>query len=205
MTTKERIYTYFARNQYLHVLFIFDPVGGFCDELEHEEWDENFVYHEFDGHSWFSLKYHLEHDWFDKKVVLLFRMLEPQNSASLLQFPVADLLEANAVYREDDYAEFIEQYGLPKTLEIQKFVSKHVADFRLKKFHDVLLPYFNRNDFTEDNDPYGEHDFGSFDYKGNKIFFKIDYYDLNYEFMSKNPANPDITNRVLSIMLAEEY
>lgn len=36
-------------------------------------------------------------------------------------------------------------------------------------------------------------------------FFKIDYYDLNYEFMSKNPANPDITNRVLSIMLAEEY
>lgn len=151
MTTKERIYTYFARNQYLHVLFIFDPVGGFCDELEHEEWDENFVYHEFDGHSWFSLKYHLEHDWFDKKVVLLFRMLEPQNSASLLQFPVADLLEANAVYREDDYAEFIEQYGLPKTLEIQKFVSKHVADFRLKKFHDVLLPYFNRNDFTEDN------------------------------------------------------
>ena len=151
MTTKERIYTYFARNQYLHVLFIFDPVGGFCDELEHEEWDENFVYHEFDGHSWFSLKYHLEHDWFDKKVVLLFRMLEPQNSASLLQFPVADLLEANAGYREDDYAEFIEQYGLPKTLEIQKFVSKHVADFRLKKFHDVLLPYFNRNDFTEDN------------------------------------------------------
>ena len=63
----------------------------------------------------------------------------------------------------------------------------------------------NFYNFTPDNDPYGEHDFGSFDYKGNKIFFKIDYYDLNYEFMSKNPANPDITNRVLTIMLAEEY
>ncbi len=70
---------------------------------------------------------------------------------------------------------------------------------------NILSKVRNFNDFTEDNDPYGEHDFGSFDYKGNKIFFKIDYYDLNYEFMSKNPANPDITNRVLSIMLAEEY
>ena len=70
---------------------------------------------------------------------------------------------------------------------------------------NILSKVRNFNDFTEDNDPYGEHDFGSFDYKGNKIFFKIDYYDLNYEFMSKNPAIPDITNRVLSIMLAEEY
>lgn len=70
---------------------------------------------------------------------------------------------------------------------------------------NILSKVRNFNDFTEDNDHYGEHDFGSFDYKGNKIFFKIDYYDLNYEFMSKNPANPDITNRVLSIMLAEEY
>lgn len=70
---------------------------------------------------------------------------------------------------------------------------------------NILSKVRNFNDFTEDNDPYGEHDFGSFDYKGNKIFFKIDYYDLNYEFMSKNPANPDITNRVLSIMLTEEY
>ena len=33
----------------------------------------------------------------------------------------------------------------------------------------------NFNDFNEDNDPYGEHDFFSIDYKGNKIFFKIDF------------------------------
>ena len=63
----------------------------------------------------------------------------------------------------------------------------------------------NFDNFNENNDPYGEHDFGSFDYKGNKIFFKIDYYDLNNQYMSENPANPDITNRVLTIMLAEEY
>ena len=63
----------------------------------------------------------------------------------------------------------------------------------------------NFDNFTPDNNPYAENDFGSFDYKGNKIFFKIDYYDLNYEFMSENPANPDITNRVLTILLSCEY
>ena len=63
----------------------------------------------------------------------------------------------------------------------------------------------NFNDFTEDNDPYKEHDFGSFDYKCEKILWKIDYYDLNHKYMSKDPSNPDITNRVLTIMTVYEY
>lgn len=61
------------------------------------------------------------------------------------------------------------------------------------------------NNFTKDNDPYGEHDFGSFDYKGQKIFWKIDYYDKDYQYLSENPANLDVTNRVLTVMLADEY
>ena len=63
----------------------------------------------------------------------------------------------------------------------------------------------NFDNFTPDNNPYSENDFGTFDYKGNKIFWKIDYYDLNYEFMSENPADPNITRRILTIMLADEY
>ena len=70
---------------------------------------------------------------------------------------------------------------------------------------NIISMVQNFNDFIPDNDPYGEHDFFSIDYKGNKIFAKIDYYDLNNQYMSENPANPDITNRVLTIMLAEEY
>ena len=31
--------------------------------------------------------------------------------------------------------------------------------------------------FTRDNDPWNEHDFGSFEIAGQKLFFKIDYYD----------------------------
>lgn len=70
---------------------------------------------------------------------------------------------------------------------------------------NIISMVQNFNDFTHSNDVYGEHDFLSIDYKGNKIFAKIDYYDLNYEFMSENPANPDITNRVLTILLSCEY
>ena len=70
---------------------------------------------------------------------------------------------------------------------------------------NILQLVQNFTDFTPDNDPYGEHDFGSFDYKGNKIFWKIDYYDKNYQYLSDDPSNPDITNRVMTVMLASEY
>lgn len=64
----------------------------------------------------------------------------------------------------------------------------------------------NFDNFNEDNDPYKEHDFGSFDYKGNKIFWKIDYYDrFNTHFASENPADISKTLRILIILLAEEY
>ncbi len=59
--------------------------------------------------------------------------------------------------------------------------------------------------FTEDNDPYGEHDFGAFVHNARKIFWKIDYYALDLKMGSENPADPSQTIRVLTIMLAEEY
>ena len=61
------------------------------------------------------------------------------------------------------------------------------------------------NNFTSANDPYNEHDFGSFHHKGEQIYWKIDYYDTEYLFYSINPANEECTNRVLTIMLADEY
>lgn len=77
------------------------------------------------------------------------------------------------------------------------------------KRRDELAEILNKvrcfDDFTTANDPYNEHDFGSFDYKGEKIYWKIDYYDKNFRFYSEDPSNPDITNRVMTIILAEEY
>ena len=62
------------------------------------------------------------------------------------------------------------------------------------------------DDFTEDNDPYGEHDFGAFDYEGvGKVFWKIDYYAPDMQHGSEDPTEPAKTVRVLTIMFASEY
>ena len=61
------------------------------------------------------------------------------------------------------------------------------------------------NNFTTANDPYEEHDFGSFDYKGQKIMFKIDYYDKSLRYLSNDPADDNQTVRVMTIMTAAEY
>ena len=61
------------------------------------------------------------------------------------------------------------------------------------------------SEFTTENDPHGEHDFGSFTLAGRKFFWKIDYYDANMEFGSENPGDTTKTTRVLTIMLASEY
>src|ERR1700726_4154798 len=61
------------------------------------------------------------------------------------------------------------------------------------------------DDFCHANDPYEEHDFGAFDADGHRIFFKIDYYDEKLTYHSPDPADPSVTKRVITIMLAEEY
>ena len=68
---------------------------------------------------------------------------------------------------------------------------------------DIFVAVQDFSKFTEDNDPYGEHDFGSLVVAGEKVFWKIDYYDEN---LSKwcDPLSPDC-NRVLTIMRADEY
>lgn len=59
--------------------------------------------------------------------------------------------------------------------------------------------------FDRDNDPHGEHDFGALTVAGQRIFFKIDYYDLDLQAHSSDAADPAVTHRVLTIMLASEY
>ncbi len=61
------------------------------------------------------------------------------------------------------------------------------------------------DDFYHANDPYEEHDFGSFEVDGHTIFFKIDYYDRSLTMHSPDPADQSVTERVITIMLAEEY
>jgi len=60
-------------------------------------------------------------------------------------------------------------------------------------------------DFTPDNDPYHEHDFAAFDLDGVRLNWKIDCYDRALKWGSPDSANPEVTRRVLTILLAEEY
>ena len=59
--------------------------------------------------------------------------------------------------------------------------------------------------FDADNDPYGEHDFGAVTVGGHRVFWKIDAYDRALRLASPDPADPAVTVRVLTVMLAEEY
>ena len=61
------------------------------------------------------------------------------------------------------------------------------------------------DDFCHANDPYEEHDFGSFEADGHTIFFKIDYFDPTLSVHSPDPSDPAVTKRVITIMLAQEY
>jgi len=75
--------------------------------------------------------------------------------------------------------------------EIQRAILERVASF---------------DGFCESNDPHSEHDFGAFDMPGpGKIFWKIDYYDPSLQWGSEDPSDPELTMRVLTVMLAEEY
>ena len=79
---------------------------------------------------------------------------------------------------------------------------KSMGDAFLAKAGQAVVGY---DDFSEDNDPHGEHDFGAFEIDGEKLFWKIDPFDLKLEWHSVDAANPSLTHRVLTIMLASEY
>ena len=61
------------------------------------------------------------------------------------------------------------------------------------------------DDFCHANDPYEEHNFGAFAADGHTILFKIDYYDKALACHSPDAADPAVTERVITIMFAEEY
>jgi hypothetical protein len=59
--------------------------------------------------------------------------------------------------------------------------------------------------FTSHNDPYDEHDFGTVEVDGYVVMFKIDYFNLDLQYASPDPADRNVTCRVMTLMRAEEY
>ena len=59
--------------------------------------------------------------------------------------------------------------------------------------------------FDVDNDPHGERDFGDVEVCGTGLLWKIDYYSRDMKFASPDPADPEVTERILTVMLPEEW
>jgi hypothetical protein len=85
------------------------------------------------------------------------------------------------------------------------FITRGIAALSPPEQAQIAARVRDFDDFSEDNDPHGEHDFGAFDFDGRRIFWKIDYYDPSLERGSEDPADPQKTTRVLTVLLAEEW
>ncbi len=83
------------------------------------------------------------------------------------------------------------------------FMSRGIAA-RLD-IQEVLAAIQSFNSFTNANDPHGEHDFGGIEFADDTVFWKIDYYANDMMSGSPDATDPDVTIRILTIMLAEEY
>lgn len=69
----------------------------------------------------------------------------------------------------------------------------------------ALVKVQGYSDFTEANDPHGERDYGRFELCQREFWWKIDYYDLKFEALSEDPADPKKTRRVMTIGLPEDW
>jgi hypothetical protein len=69
----------------------------------------------------------------------------------------------------------------------------------------VLAAVAAFDNFSEDNDPYGEHDCALLCVDGIQVLFKIDYFDRDLTFHSPDPSDPAVTERVMTVMLAADY
>lgn len=87
----------------------------------------------------------------------------------------------------------------------QWMLTRGVADKGAEFVANAFLQVQSFNNFTSGNDPYGEHDFGSFELAGEHLFWKIDYYDPTLSWGSDLPECAEATSRVLTLMLASEY
>ena len=85
-------------------------------------------------------------------------------------------------------------------------LTQGVANLGEDMVFKIILALRGYADWGEENDPWGEHDFGVITLaEARKVYFKIDYYDARMEYGSEDPSDPEKTTRVLTLMLPEEY
>ncbi|EJW92602.1 PglZ domain protein, partial [gut metagenome] len=129
---QKKIYSYFERNPQLRVLFIFNnELFDANEELSELEWTDGYRFIAFRG-DWFTVKYRLENEWAKDKVIIYFDRPSPTSSkADMAAFPLMDVLAANMEYHSQDYASFMQQYGLPESMTL--FVEQNLIQLQTEK------------------------------------------------------------------------
>lgn len=84
-------------------------------------------------------------------------------------------------------------------------ISRGIAAMPRTAWADIIVAVAKFDGFNSDNDPYAEHDCASVDVDGLPVIFKIDYFDPSLLHHSDDPTDPNVTKRIMTIMLAEEY
>ena len=87
----------------------------------------------------------------------------------------------------------------------QVVMTQGVAQLDPERQQSLFRTVQQHTEFTLDNDPHGEHDFGRIEAFGSVFYWKIDYYDKSLQQGSEDPSDPACTTRVLTLMRAEEY
>lgn len=150
---QKKIYDYFERDTELRVLFIFqNSVDMFTTaELESAEWKPGYRYVDFKG-DWFTVKYRLDNDWQNDKVVIFCHQDSPLKKKALqASFPLMDVLAANMEYHSQDYAAFMQQYGLPTNdLQLVRFVERNFISLQSDKMLRIFMPYYQDGSITHD-------------------------------------------------------
>jgi hypothetical protein len=84
-------------------------------------------------------------------------------------------------------------------------ITRGIAALGADELRAVLLAVARFDDFSEDNDPWREHDCAVLTMDGRRVIFKVDYFDRDLAYHSPDASDPAVTERVLTVMLADEY
>ena len=84
-------------------------------------------------------------------------------------------------------------------------VTNSIAELSISTKAKIFQAIQKFDTFNEDNDPYGEHDMGFLNVDNLNLAWKIDYYDNKLECHSPDKADPNVTTRIMTVMLQNEY
>ena len=127
---------------------------------------------------------------------------EPQDETNLTETQTAAIIaQQNDAFRRSITASVKAANVPPGKMVMTAGIAAEGDEFRAKMF-SALVAF---DDFNEDADPYGLHEMGVLEIEGQKVWFKFDLYDENYEYGAETPTDPKRTRRVLTLLFPSEY